>query len=78
MTVLHILASATLKTYLYPAENVATGRALTGGNVVKGFSSPDIVKKDKVEVVSASPAPAALPMSGGNGRRRAARGGRRF
>ena len=74
LTISNILASATLKAYLYPAENVATGRALTGGNVVKGFSSPDIVKKDKVEVVNASPAP-ALSMSGGS-RRRAAHGGR--
>ena len=74
LTIASILASATLNLYLYPAENVATGRALTGGNVVKGFSSPDIVKKDKVEVVNASPAP-ALSMSGGS-RRRAAHGGR--
>jgi len=51
VTIASILASATLKAYLYPAENVSTGRALTGGSVVKGFSSPDIVKKDKVEVL---------------------------
>ena len=52
VTIASILANATLKAYLYPAENVSTGRALTGGSVVKGFGSPDIVKKDKVEVVS--------------------------
>ena len=51
VTIASILASATLKAYLYPAENVSTGRALTGGSVVKGFASPDIVKKDKVEVL---------------------------
>ncbi len=51
MTISSILASATLNLYLYPAENVATGRALTGGAVVKGFSNPDVVKKDRVEVV---------------------------
>ena len=73
LTIANILGSATLSLYLYPAENVATGRALTGGNVVKGFSSPDVVKKDRVEVVNASPAP-ALGMAGG--RRRMAHGGR--
>ena len=51
VTIANILASATLKAYLYPAENVSTGRALTGGSVVKGFASPDIVKKDKIEVI---------------------------
>jgi len=56
VTISSILGSATLKMYLYPAENVSTGRALTGGGVVKGFASPDIVKKDKVEVVSQAPA----------------------
>jgi hypothetical protein len=52
LTIANILASATLNVYLYPAENVATGRALTGGAVVKGFQNPDLVKKDKVEIVS--------------------------
>ncbi len=52
LTIASILASATLNVYLYPAENVATGRALTGGAVVKGFQNPDLVKKDKVEIVS--------------------------
>jgi len=61
VTIASILASATLKAYLYPAENVSTGRALTGGSVVKGFSSPDIVKKDKVEVVGGG---ASLGMNG--------------
>ena len=39
VTIASLLASATLKAYLYPAENVSTGRALTGGSVVKGFAS---------------------------------------
>jgi hypothetical protein len=47
LTIANILASATLNVYLYPAENVATG-----GAVVKGFQNPDLVKKDKVEIVS--------------------------
>jgi len=51
LTIAKILASETLNVYLYPAENVATGRALTGGAVVKGFQNPDLVKKDKVEIV---------------------------
>ena len=51
VTIASILAEATLNLYLSPAENVATGRALTGGAVVKGFSNPDVVKKDRVEVV---------------------------
>lgn len=61
MTISSILASATLTLYLYPAENVATGRALTGGQVVKGFSNPDVVKKDRVEVVGGAP---SLGMAG--------------
>lgn len=65
VTIASILASATLKAYLYPAENVSTGRALTGGSVVKGFSSPDIVKKDKVEVLGGGGASLGM-----NGRKR--------
>ena len=61
MTIARILGSATLTLYLYPAENVATGRALTGGQVVKGFSNPDVVKKDRVEVVGGAP---SLGMAG--------------
>ena len=68
VTIASILASATLKMYLYPAENVSTGRALTGGQVVKGFSAPDIVKKDKIEVLGAA-AP-RLGMNAGRSRRR--------
>jgi hypothetical protein len=55
VTISSILGSATLTMYLYPAENVATGRALTGGSVVKGFGNPDVVKKDRVEVVGGAP-----------------------
>ena len=80
LTVSNILASATLKMYLYPAENVAAGRALTGGSVVKGFSSPDIVKKDQVQIVN-SPSPAlgfgGRMMGAAGGRRRAPRRSRR-
>ena len=63
VTIANILGSATLKMYLYPAENVSTGRALTGGSVVRGFSNPDIVKKDKVEILGAGGS------MGANGRR---------
>jgi len=63
VTIASLLASATLKMYLYPAENVSTGRALTGGSVVRGFSNPDIVKKDKVEILGAGGS------MGANGRR---------
>lgn len=63
VTIASILGSATLKMYLYPAENVSTGRALTGGSVVRGFSNPDIVKKDKVEILG------GCGSMGANGRR---------
>ena len=66
VTISNILGSATLSMYLYPAENVAAGRALTGGQVVKGFSNPDVVKRDQVQVVSApaAAAPAAVGFGG--------------
>ena len=76
ITVSNILASATLKAYLYPAENVAAGRALTGGSVIKGFSNPDVVKKDQVQIVN-SPAPAAAPAAVGFGGRMMNSSGRR-
>ena len=63
VTIASLLGSATLKMYLYPAENVSTGRALTGGSVVRGFSNPDIVKKDKVEILGGGGS------MGANGRR---------
>lgn len=63
VTISQLLANATLKMYLYPAENVSTGRALTGGSVVRGFSNPDIVKKDKVEILGGGGS------MGANGRR---------
>ena len=62
--------------YLYPAENVATGRALTGGSVIKGYMNPDIVKKDRVEVVGGG----SLGFGGNQptGRRQNRLGRRRF
>lgn len=70
-------ANTKINLYLYPAENVATGRALTGGAVVKGFSNPDVVKKDRVEIVS-SPGSRPAPMAG-RAMSRGSRGrGRRF
>jgi hypothetical protein len=74
ITISNILASATLKAYLYPAENVAAGRALTGGSVIKGFSNPDVVKKDQVQIVNA---PAAAPALGFGGRMHSNASGRR-
>ena len=68
ITIANMLANATLSMYLYPSENVATGRALTGGQVVKGFSNPDLVKKDQVSVVSAPSAAPALGMNSGRSR----------
>jgi hypothetical protein len=73
-----VAASTTVSLYLYPAENVATGRALTGGAVVKGFQNPDVVKKDRVEIVS-SPGSRPAPMAGRAMSRRSSRGrNRRF
>ena len=76
ITIAQILGSATLTMYLYPAENVATGRALTGGSVIKGYQNPDIVKKDRVEVVGGG----SLGFGGNmpSGRRQNRLGRRRF
>tara|TARA_R100000231_G_scaffold138172_2_gene115946 strand:- start:20 stop:748 length:729 start_codon:yes stop_codon:yes gene_type:complete len=60
MTISKILASATLSMYLYPAENVAPSRALTGGSVVKGFANPNVVQPQQVVVDQG-----ALGFSGG-------------
>lgn len=43
-----VLASATVKIYLYPAETVSPARALTGRRAVRGYGNPHLVKSDKV------------------------------
>ena len=50
VTIANILGLATLSMLLYPAENVATGRALTGGAVVKGFSNPNVIRPSTIQI----------------------------
>jgi len=48
LTINQVLASKTVKLYLYPAENVILGRGLVGKPVAKGYGNPHVVKGDKV------------------------------
>ena len=52
LTVNRVLASKTMKIYLYPAENVAVSRGLVGKPVAKGYGNPHVVKGDKVVLSS--------------------------
>ncbi len=61
-----ILGGATVKLYLYPAENVSTARSLTGRRAVRGYGNPNIVKKDTLSLSSKS----LRALSGGRRRRR--------
>ena len=45
-----VLASATVKIYLYPAETVSTARTLTGRRAVKGYSDPKTVKDQSLKL----------------------------
>lgn len=45
-----VLASATVKVYLYPAETVNTARTLAGRRAVRGYGNPNIVKGDTLKL----------------------------
>jgi hypothetical protein len=49
-----VLASATLKVYLYPQETVSTARTLTGRRAVRGYGNPSIVKGDTLKISPAT------------------------
>lgn len=46
-----ILASATVKLYLYPSDNINVARGLAGRSANREFSSPGIVKAQPVKVI---------------------------
>tara|TARA_Y100000592_G_scaffold101114_1_gene185615 strand:+ start:10703 stop:11431 length:729 start_codon:yes stop_codon:yes gene_type:complete len=45
-----VLASATVKIYLYPAETVSTARTLTGRRAVRNYGNPNIVRSDSLKL----------------------------
>lgn len=47
-----VLASATVKIYLYPAETVSTARTLAGRRAVRNYGNPHIVKGDTLKLSS--------------------------
>lgn len=46
-----VLASATVKLYLYPSDNINIARGLAGKNAARDFSSPGIVRSQPVKLV---------------------------
>jgi hypothetical protein len=54
LVVSSVLASATLKVYLYPQETVSTARTLTGRRAVRGYGNPSIVKGDTLKISPAT------------------------
>lgn len=46
-----VLASATVKLYLYPSDNINVARGLAGRSANREFSSPGIVKAQPVKVI---------------------------
>ena len=49
-----VLASATVKIYLYPAETVSTARTLTGRRAVRNYGNPNIVRSDSLKLSSST------------------------
>ena len=47
-----VLASATVKIYLYPAETVSTSRTLAGRRAVRNYGNPNIIKSDTLKLSS--------------------------
>lgn len=45
-----VLASATVKVYLYPAETVSTARTLTGRRAVRNYGNPRLVKSETLKL----------------------------
>jgi hypothetical protein len=45
-----VLAGATVKIYLYPAETVSTARTLTGRRAVRNYGNPNIVRSEKLKL----------------------------
>lgn len=46
-----VLASTTVKLYLYPSDNINVARSLAGRSASRDFSSPGIVKAQPVKVI---------------------------
>jgi hypothetical protein len=51
LIIAQILASATVKLYLYPSDNINVARSLGGRPASREFSSPGIVKSQPVKIV---------------------------
>lgn len=47
----NVLASATVKLYLYPSDNINIARSLAGRSASREFASPGIVKAQPVKVI---------------------------
>lgn len=54
ITLSSVLANATLKLYIYPAEKLDLRRALAGNSVEAGYSDPKIVKGQTVTIAPAA------------------------
>ena len=50
----NVLASATVKVYLYPSETVSTSRTLAGRRAVRNYGNPNIVKGEKLKLSAAT------------------------
>jgi hypothetical protein len=51
LIIAQILASATVKLYLYPSDNINMSRGLSGKAVARDFASPGIVRSQPVKLV---------------------------
>ena len=49
-----VLASATVKIYLYPSETVSTARTLAGRRAVRNYGNPNIVRQDSLKLSSST------------------------
>ena len=47
----NVLASTTVKIYLYPSDNINMARGLSGQNVARDFASPGIIRSQPVKLV---------------------------
>lgn len=49
-----VLASTTVKIYLYPAETVSTARTLAGRRAVRNYGNPNIVRSESLKLSSST------------------------
>ena len=62
LTISSILASTTMKIYMYPTETVSVSRALAGRAAVQDYGKPSVVRGTQIKIAGGGRRPMGRPM----------------